>query len=241
MDMGTLHLFPVPISDSFHKNTIPPGLIEAAQNIQDWIVETPKAARKKLKIIAPTTAISEQRLFPLDKFNIKNNFSILLEPCLKGKDMGLISDAGSPAIADPGAMIIAEAHRLGIKVKPWVGPSSILLGLMASGLNGQSFSFLGYLPHDKSERKILLIKMERNIRDGITQIFIETPYRNVKIIEELSKSLSGDIFMCAACNLNSDKEIIISKSISEWKQEKRIISFHKEPTIFILGRSSKLI
>lgn len=240
MSFGTLHLFPVPISDFNHKSTIPQGLIDCADNIKDWIVETPKIARKKIKIISPNIPISEHRLFPLDKFRKENNDSRLLEPCLNGLNMGLISDAGAPAIADPGSIIIETAHRLGIQVKPWVGPSSIFLGLMASGFNGQNFSFIGYLPHDKSDRKKLLLRSEKDVRNGITQIFIETPYRNTKLIEELCGLMGPDIFLCAAANLNSETEFILSKPIAEWRKIKKFENFHKAPTIFLLGRSNKL-
>ncbi|MDG1880680.1 MAG: SAM-dependent methyltransferase [Schleiferiaceae bacterium] len=240
MNFGTLHLFPVPISESNHKSSITQGLTDSANNIKNWIVETPKIARKKIKIISPNIPISEHRLFPLDKFRQENNDSRLLEPCLNGLDMGLISDAGAPAIADPGSIIVEAAHTLGILVKPWVGPSSIFLGLMASGFNGQNFSFIGYLPHDKSDRKKLLIRSEKEVRNGITQIFIETPYRNTKLIEELCLLIGPDIFLCAAANLNSEKEFIISKSIADWRKIKKIDNYHKVPTIFLLGRSNKL-
>ena len=236
--LGCLHLIPVPISDHNHDNSISIGLSSAVNHILDWIVETPKTARAQLKIIAPKTPVSEQRLYSLNKHNPQENIKEILKPCINGLDMGLISDAGAPGVADPGSIVVKKAHQLGITVKPWAGPSSIFLGLMASGFNGQNFTFNGYISIKKPERKNDLLKLERDIRNGITQIFIETPYRNMQTIKDLCSTLSNDIDLCVASNLNGKNELILRKSISDWRKFNNFEIFHKVPIIFILGRSN---
>ena len=239
MGLGTLHLLPVPLADGDPEAVFPPDVRAQACHLRHWIVETPKAARGHLKVLAPDVPISEQVLQELDKHHPENNGKSLLQPCLEGHDMGLISDAGVPGVADPGARIVEAAHALGIRVIPWVGPSSILLGLMASGFNGQGFQFHGYLPHDGHERKKLWSAMERGIRDGQTQLFIETPYRNDKLMEELL-TLPVDLHLCVACDLTAPSEYIKSQSIAQWRKGARP-SLHKRPAIFLLGRPHRTL
>ena len=164
MDLGALHLLPVPLGDGSAARVFPSEVHATAASLRHWIVETPKTARAHLKILAPEVTVSEHQLYPLDKHHPERQGLSMLAPCLAGTSMGLISDAGVPGVADPGSRIIEAAHEAGIRVIPWVGPSSILLGLMASGFNGQSFSFLGYLPHDGGERKRQWSAMERAVR-----------------------------------------------------------------------------
>jgi 16S rRNA (cytidine1402-2'-O)-methyltransferase len=192
-----------------------------------------------LKILAPDVPVSEHSLQELDKHQPENNGKAMLQPCLEGHDMGLISDAGVPGVADPGARIVEAAHAAGIQVVPWVGPSSILLGLMASGFNGQGFQFHGYLTHDGQQRRKLWGSMERSIRDGQTQLFIETPYRNDKLMEELM-TLPADLHLCVACDLTAESEYILSQSIAQWRKSARP-SLHKRPAIFLLGRPHRRI
>src|SRR5581483_7953556 len=153
-----------------------------------------------------------------------------------GHDVGLMSEAGCPGVADPGSEIVAEAHRRGIKIVPLVGPGSILLALMASGFNGQSFTFHGYLPIDKSERAKKIKEMEATAtRLNQTQIFIETPFRNNQLLEEILRSCTAKTRLCIACNLTADDEFVQTKTIAEWKQ--KVPDLHKRPTIFLLFRS----
>ena len=233
MGLGKLHLLPVPLSASNPDRVFPPEVCNQANHLRHWIVETPKTARAHLKILAPEVAVSEHHLQELDKHHPENNGIRLLEPCLTGHDMGLISDAGVPGVADPGGRVISSAHAAGIQVIPWVGPSSILLGLMASGFNGQNFQFHGYLPHDSHERKRIFSFMERSIRNGQTQLFIETPYRNEKLMDELLQ-LPTDLHLCVASDLTAESEYIKSQAISVWKKSV-IPSLHKRPTLFLLG------
>ncbi|MDG1252988.1 MAG: SAM-dependent methyltransferase [Schleiferiaceae bacterium] len=241
MDLGVLHLLPVPLAEGPATAVFPPDVMEKASHLRHWIVETPKAARAHLKVLAPHVPISEHHLRPLDKHKPERNVADFLKPCLEGHDMGLISDAGVPGVADPGSKVIEAAHAMGIRVLPWVGPSSILLGLMASGFNGQQFQFVGYLPHDQSERKKQWSAMERSVRQGQTQIFIETPYRNQKVLEEALQSLGPDLHFCIACDLSGPEEYVRSRSVQDWKKDRNRPNIHKRPAIFLIGRSNRIL
>lgn len=241
MALGALHILPVPLAEGNPDQIFAPEVCKTAETIRHWIVETPKIARAHLKLLAANIDVSEQRLYPLDKHHPERNGGHLLQPCLEGHSMGLISDAGVPGVADPGSRVIEAAHALGIRVLPWTGPSSILLGLMASGFNGQQFQFHCYLPHDNSERKRLWGAMERAVRNGQTQIFIETPYRNDKLVEEVCQSLGPDLHLCIACDLTAESEYIRSQAIQDWKKDKHRPSLHKRPAIFLLGRSNRMM
>ena len=241
MDLGALHLLPVPLGDGSAARVFPSEVHATAASLRHWIVETPKTARAHLKILAPEVHVSEHQLYPLDKHHPERQGLSMLAPCLAGTSMGLISDAGVPGVADPGSRIIEAAHEAGIRVIPWVGPSSILLGLMASGFNGQSFSFLGYLPHDGGERKRQWSAMERAVRQGQTQLFIETPYRNEKVLEEALQNLGPDLHLCVACDLSTHTEYIKSQTVTAWRKDKNRPDLHKRPTIFLVGRSNRIL
>lgn len=157
----------------------------------------------------------------------------LMAPLQQGHNMGLFSEAGSPAVADPGARAVAHAHKLGIPVVPLVGPSSILLALMASGFNGQNFAFTGYLPINKAERAQAIRELEKNARSGQTQIFMETPYRNNGLLEDLMQTCSGDLLLHISANISAPEAFIRTRPIHSWKKE--LPDLHKIPTIFILG------
>ncbi|WP_287369757.1 SAM-dependent methyltransferase, partial [Thauera sp.] len=158
----------------------------------------------------------------------------LLAPALEGRDIGLMSDAGCPAVADPGARLVARAHALGIRVAPLVGPSSILLGLMGSGLNGQSFAFHGYLPVNEAERDTALRALEDESRKlGRTQIFIETPYRNERMFDALLKTLKPETRLCVACDLSTANELLQTRSVRDWKKAERP-ALAKRPSLFLL-------
>jgi len=169
----------------------------------------------------------------LNKFTDPLEIPAFLEPCERGFDVGILSEAGSPAIADPGAEVVQLAHEHGIRVVPLVGPSSILLGLMASGLNGQRFAFHGYLPIDKSERRKTIKVLERNSRElEQTQMFIETPYRNNNLLEDLVKTLSPRTRLCIAADLTLPSEHIVTREVADWKG--KLPDLHKRPTLFLL-------
>lgn len=234
MALGTLFLIPVPLAANTAAASFTPFLSETINQINEYIVENEKIARRFLKQAGLKTSQNELRIHDYgkharEKANIKELFKGLME----GKNVGLMSDAGCPGIADPGATIVAEAHKRGVKVVPLVGPSSITLALMASGFSGQSFCFHGYLPIDKKERSSAIKTLEKNAQSkNQTQIFIETPFRNNALLEELLKICANNTLLCVACNLTGEDELIISEPVSNWK--KRKINLHKKPAIFLI-------
>lgn len=204
--------------------------------LDDYIVENEKTARKFIKSIYPEKVQANLCLFSLNKHTQVSEHNGMIQTCLEGKNMGLMSEAGCPGIADPGAVIVKLAHEKGITVVPLVGPSSITLALMASGMNGQSFAFNGYLPIEKSEKKAALKQLERLAQDkNQSQLFIETPYRNNKLVEDLLQCLQPNTFLCIACDITLPTEYIKTMRVQDWKKEK--IDLHNRPTIFILHRS----
>ena len=171
----------------------------------------------------------------INKFTLDEELNSFLDPIYKGYNIGLISDAGCPGVADPGSEIIKIAHQSNIKVVPLVGPSSILLAIMSSGLNGQNFAFNGYLPIDRVDKKNKIKELEKTSHQkNQSQIFIETPYRNNKMLEDLTKTLSGDTNLCIACDITLSTEYIKTLSINEWKKNK--INIDKKPAIFIIHK-----
>lgn len=204
--------------------------------IDDYIVEQEKTARRFIKQIKPSKVQAGLRLFPLNKHTLPNEHEAMLEPCLAGRHVGLMSEAGCPGIADPGAAIVKLAHEKEIRVIPMVGPSSILLALMASGMNGQSFAFNGYLPIDKAEKKIALRNFEKRSQEhNQTQIFIETPYRNNKLLEDLLQSLHPQTLLCIAADITLESEFIRTYPVSAWK--KKLPDLHNRPAIFIIHKT----
>lgn len=201
--------------------------------INQFIVENLKNARRFLKKVNRAIDIDACTFHHMDKHQDSLEWISFLEAAENGEDMALISDAGTPAIADPGNFITELAHAKGIQVIPLVGPSSIILALMASGMNGQNFSFKGYLPIDKKERSRALKMLERDASQGETQIFIETPYRNDTLLAEILKQCSEELKLCMAVDLTLPSETIISKRIRDWK--KKTPSFHKRPAVFLMG------
>jgi 16S rRNA (cytidine1402-2'-O)-methyltransferase len=174
----------------------------------------------------------ELRLEILDKQTDPLDLPYFLDPIKNGHSIGVLSEAGVPCVADPGASIVSIAHRKGIEVRPCVGPSSILLALMASGFNGQQFTFRGYLPHDKPIRKRVFQAMQKDIRDGITQIFMETPYRNGKLMEELVANLHPETKLCIAVDITLDTEKIKTQTVAQWRLD--VPELHKRPAIFLI-------
>jgi len=236
MAYGTLYLVPVPLAENTAAKSFTPYLSDTINNIKEYIVENEKTARHFLKEAGLKIPQSELSIYDYGKHNRDVNINSFFIGLTAGNDVGLMSEAGCPGVADPGSEIVAEAHRRGIKVVPLVGPSSILLALMASGFNGQSFTFHGYLPIDKAERARKIKELESlALRFNQTQVFIETPFRNNPMLEEILRSCTAKTRLCIACNLTAEDEFVQTKTIAEWKQ--KIPDLHKKPTIFLLFRS----
>ncbi len=238
MKYGTLYLIPVTLGDddiiALLPTSLPPDVIKVAQSLEHFVVESEKTARQFLSAIKTAKPVREITLNLLNEHTLDKEVATLLSPLLTGKDVGLMSDAGCPGVADPGARLVALAHQKNIKVVPFVGPSSILLSLMASGLNGQQFAFLGYLPVDKQARNIKLKEIEkRSQTHNETQIFIETPYRNQHMLDAILTSCNANTRLCIASQISLPDELIATKRISEWKQS-ALPDLHKKPTVFLL-------
>ena len=232
MQNGTLYLIPVPLAEEVAHKTFTPYLVDTINQIDTYIVENSKTARKFLKEAGLTTPQKDLIVHDYGKHNRTDLGQFFVE-LAAGKDVGLMSEAGCPGIADPGAEIVAEAHKRGIKVVPLVGPSSILLALMASGFSGQSFAFWGYLPIDKEQRTKRIKDLDLSAsRYKQTQIFIETPFRNNQLFEEVLKSCKPNTQVCVASNLTAEDEFIKTQSVYNWRKEE--IDLHKKPTIFLL-------
>lgn len=230
---SALYLIPVPLSEGAVENVLPASNLALVGEIKHFVVENVRSARRFLKKCDRSINIDELTFYELNRHTDPNAIADYLQPLERGEAMGVISEAGCPAIADPGADVVAIAQRKGLKVRPLVGPSSILMGLMGSGFNGQSFAFLGYLPIDQGERARKFKEMERLIRnDNQTQIFIETPYRNNKLMAEMCKQLPGNLALCVATDITGVGEKIVTKTVREWAHTK--YDFDKVPTIFLL-------
>jgi len=234
--IGKLYLIPTTLGDNAPLEVLPISVKKVIEQVDTFIVENEKNARRFIKSIEPRKQQSSLTLFPLNKFTDPTELPSYLEPCFQGKNVGLLSDAGCPGVADPGADIVKIAHDKNIQVVPLVGPSSILLAMMSSGMNGQSFTFNGYLPIDKDEKKQEIKQLERlSFEKNQSQLFIETPYRNNKMLEDMCQYLESNTQICVACDITLPTEYIKTKSVSEWKKNK--VDLHKRPTIFIIHKS----
>jgi 16S rRNA (cytidine1402-2'-O)-methyltransferase len=236
MQKGVLFLIPVPLAENASQKSFTPYVAEVVNGINTYIVENEKTARKFLKEAGIKIPQSELVIHDYGKHKRGQSLVPFFKELMTGTDVGLMSEAGCPGVADPGAEIVAEAHRRGIKVVPLVGPNSILLALMASGFNGQSFTFHGYLPIDKVERGKKIKELEQLAgKNRQTQIFIETPFRNNHLFDDVLKNTAPQTMFSVACNLTSEDEFVKTQTIGQWKQEK--IDLHKKPAIFLLYRS----
>ena len=234
--LGKLYLIPTTLGDMVADDVLPQTIKRAIDFIDYYIVENEKTARKSIKIVHPEKKQSELKLFLLNKHTETKEHLDFIKPLLEGHHVGLMSEAGCPGVADPGAVIVKIAHEKGIQVIPLVGPSSILLALMASGMNGQSFTFNGYLPIAKSEKKQALKVLEKLSFDkNQSQLFIETPYRNNKLLEDILQTLQPNTLLCVACDITLPTEYIKTMSINLWKKQK--IDLHNRPCIFILHKT----
>ena len=234
---GTLYLIPSPIGENSHLEVLPLLVKKTIEKLTHIIIENEKATRRFIKKITPDKNQESLVLYPLNKFTTQEEIETYLNQCKLGYSMGLMSDAGCPGIADPGAIIVTKAHEIGIKVKPLVGPSSIFLAMMSSGMNGQNFAFNGYIPIEKKQRTQMLLKYEKkSIRENQAQLFIETPYRSDTLFKDILKTLNPNMRLCIACDISSSSEYIKTLNIHEWKGEKPDLK--KRPCIFIIEGSS---
>lgn len=234
--IGKLYLIPTTLGECNPDDVLPQTVKRAIESIDCYIVENEKTARKFIKSIFPEKVQSSLLLSTLNKHTEVVEHNEMIKPCLKGINIGLMSEAGCPGVADPGAAIVKIAHEKGIQVIPLVGPSSILLAMMGSGMNGQSFAFNGYLPIDKSEKKIAIKNYEKLSHDkNQSQLFIETPYRNNKFLEDLLQTLQPDTHLCVASDITLPSEYIKTYRVAYWK--KITIDLHNRPTIFIIHKT----
>lgn len=238
MNKGTLYLIPVPLGeDGKPHDVLPAQVMELTRTLRFFIAENAKTCRaflKQVEMPVPLPGIAVESYGKHDRH--ESSPSAFLKPLLDGHNVGLVSEAGCPAVADPGSEVVRAAHAKGIRVVPLVGPSSLLLSLMASGFNGQQFRFHGYLPIDKDERQQWMRDMEYDAnKHHITQLFIETPFRNMQLFEALLKTLHAETSLCIASDLTMPGESAVTKTIREWKKESAP-DLHKVPAVFIIGR-----
>ena len=230
---SALYLIPVTLGDTSLEKVLPSYNKEIILQIKHFIVEEVRTARRFLKKVEPSIDIDSLTFYPLNKHTLATEISGYLKPLVGGEPMGVISEAGCPAIADPGADVVAIAQRRGLKVVPLVGPSSILLSVMGSGFNGQSFAFHGYLPIDQAERTRKIKQLEqRAYAEDQTQLFIETPYRNRRLLEELLQTCRPQTRLCIACNVTCEDEYIRTRTVKEWKGY--FPNLEKRPCIFLI-------
>jgi len=230
---GALHLIPVGLGESPVERWLPADARALAGKLDLYIAENAKTARAFLKLIGTERPLQEITIHTLSDKADARQIETWLEPLREGRDIGLVSEAGCPAVADPGAKVVAVAHRLGLPVRPWVGPSSILLGLMASGLDGQRFAFHGYAPVDPAERaKQLRAWEQHSAKNDQTQMLIETPYRNAAMFGTLLSALRGDTRLCVARALTTAQEWVMTRTMAQWKQSPPP-DLDKQPTLFL--------
>jgi 16S rRNA (cytidine1402-2'-O)-methyltransferase len=233
MPKGKLFMIPTVLADNTAHWVISPQVQEVISHTKIFLVENPRSARRYISSLKLGINIEELHMEVLDKDTPPEQVSRLMMPLLNGADIGVISEAGCPGIADPGALAVAYAHQKGIQVVPISGPSSMFLALMGSGFSGQSFAFHGYLPIDKKERAITLKRLEQeSLREKRAQLFMETPFRNNQLLADALASLSPQTKLCIAKNLTAADELIQTKTIADWKNHP--LDLHKVPTVFIL-------
>jgi len=234
MTSGTLYLIPCTLGDTPAERVLPQHAIDIARKLRHFVVEQPKTARHFLAALKPEQPIQSLHFATLNEHTVPGELAELLAPLLAGHDVGVISEAGCPGVADPGAELVNLAHRNGIRVVPLVGPSSILLALMASGLNGQRFAFHGYLPIAEEERKKAITTLEaESAKRKQTQLFIETPYRNEKLFSALLACCRPQTWLCVASDITLPGESIRTRSIAQWKSQP-MPQLNKRPSMFLL-------
>jgi len=235
LQMAKLYMIPTTLGDTSIERVLPPDLTQLISSIQVFIVENIRTARRFLKKVNPAIVIDDLTFFELNQHTEKKEISRFLEPNQQGLDIGIISEAGCPGVADPGAEVVKIAHTKNIQVVPLVGPSSILLALMASGMSGQNFAFNGYLPIKNPEKSLQIKMLEKRMQaESQTQIFIEAPYRNAQLLDELLKNCDPQTMLCVAVDITLDTEFILSKPVSYWKTH--LPDIQKRPAIFMIGK-----
>ena len=235
MVFGKLYLVPNLLGATKPEHVIPAGTLDIVKRLRHFVVENTRTSRRVLSRIGMECAIDDIEFIELDKHNKGRELDLMehLGPCLNGEDMGLMSEAGTPCVADPGALVVDLAHSAGIQVVPLVGPNAMILALMASGFNGQAFAFHGYLPIKSPERQNAIKNLERrSMSNNETELFIETPFRNNAMIADLCKNLHTSTRVCVACNLTCEDELIISQDVAEWKKFKG--DLNKKPAVFLI-------
>lgn len=238
MSYGTLFLLPAPLGALDDITCLPRPLLETTRKLSYFVVEHSKSARQLLKAIGTDTPLQQLQLNELNEHSKPEVIKDLMQPLIDGKDVGLLSEAGCPGVADPGAPLVAACHRHGIRVVPYVGPSSILLALMASGASGQRFTFHGYLPADEAGRVQAIRELEQTSKDrNESQIFIETPYRNNALLGSLLSTLKPDTWLSIATDLTTEHEQIVANEARLWP--KALPELNKRPTVFIVQAPAK--
>jgi 16S rRNA (cytidine1402-2'-O)-methyltransferase len=233
--LGKLYLIPTTLGETSALEVIPLSVKKVIELVDHYIVENEKTARRSIKAISPGKSQPKLQIKLLNKYTDELELPSYLDPCFEGISVGLLSEAGVPGVADPGADVVKIAHQKGIQVVPLVGPSSILMAMMSSGMNGQNFAFNGYLPIEQKQRKMELKRLEKLSYDtGQSQLFIETPYRNDKMLQDIVSSVHKDTLICVACDITLPSEYILTKPASYWKTN--MPELHKRPAIFIIHK-----
>jgi len=233
--LGKLYLIPTTLGETSALEVIPLSVKKVIELVDHYIVENEKTARRSIKAISPGKSQPKLQIKLLNKYTDELELPSYLDPCFEGISVGLLSEAGVPGVADPGADVVKIAHQKGIQVVPLVGPSSILMAMMSSGMNGQNFAFNGYLPIEQKQRKMELKRLEKLSFDtGQSQLFIETPYRNDKMLQDIVSSVHADTRICVACDITLPTEFILTKPASYWKHN--MPDLHKRPAIFIIHK-----
>ena len=234
--MANLYLIPTTLGETPVEKVLPVEILRVVSQLRYFVVENTRTARRHLKKMVPEIVIDELDFKELNEHTQPIELDQMLEPLRQGHDLGILSEAGCPGVADPGADLVRIAHEKGFRVLPLVGPSSILLSLMASGMNGQNFAFIGYLPVKPAERATAIREIEKTSgRDKQTQIFIEAPYRNTKLLDDLLSLCNGQTRLCIAVDLTLESEFVVTKTIAAWKRA--VPDINKHPAIFLLQGS----
>jgi 16S rRNA (cytidine1402-2'-O)-methyltransferase len=230
---GKIYLIPTTLGDSEIHSVIPNNVVPVIEELKFFIVENIRTARRYIRKVSKTKNIDEITFFELNKHTKQEDLSSFIEPCLIGNSIGIISESGNPGIADPGSLIVKSAHKKNITVIPLVGPSSILLALISSGMNGQNFAFNGYLPISDNERSKKILYLEKRSKtENQTQIFMETPFRNMKMLDSVLRICKNNTLLCIASDITLETQFIKTKTIAEWKRQKP--QLNKRPTVFVI-------
>ena len=237
--LGILYLIPVPLGTTAPESTIPLSTSSIIEQLDIFLAEKPKTARAHLSRFHLSKKIQDITILPLKRFPDPEDIASMISTLTGGKSIGILSEAGCPAVADPGSVYVSRAHQAGIQVKPLVGPTSIILGLMASGLNGQHFTFIGYLPVEKNARIEELRRLGRETDlSGTTFLFIETPYRSNHVLRDLVSILPRHLTLSLSVDLTSPEELVLTKSIADWQTTKGLPNLDDRQTIFTIGKNT---